>query len=202
MGGVLVDLHRERSIAHFQSIGVEDADTLIDYYHHKGLFLDFESGVVDTGEFGRLLSEHAGKDISEQDIENAWRSMVSDPPSYKMDYLVALRKKYTLFLLSNNNPILMDSWAFTNHFSSQGRPITDYFDKVYLSYQMKCAKPDPIIFEKMIEDSKIIPSASLFIDDGLHNIETAQSLGFHTYHTRNGEDWREALDQLLIKVNG
>lgn len=199
MGGVLVDVHRERAIESFKSIGVADADQLIDSYHHKGLFLDIENGDIDTKEFCRLLCKHAGKEIPQQSIEDAWRSIVSDPPSYKLDYLVELRKKYTLFLLSNNNPILMDSWAFTNHFSSLRRPVMDYFDKLYLSYQMKCTKPAPVIFEKMIDDSKIIPTESLFIDDGLHNIKTAQSLGFQTYHTQNGEDWRNALDQILAE---
>jgi len=197
MGGVLVDVHRERAIESFKRIGVEDADQLIDSYHHKGLFLDIEDGVIDANEFCRLLSEHAGKEIPPKSIEEAWRSIVSDPPAYKLDYLLELRKKYALLLLSNNNPILMDSWAFTSHFSSQGRPVMDYFDKLYLSYQMKCTKPDLIIFEKMITDSGIIPSESLFIDDGLHNIKAAQALGFHTYHAQNGEDWREALDRIL-----
>lgn len=199
MGGVLVDVHRERAIESFKSIGVADADQLIDSYHHEGLFLDIENGQIDADEFCTLLSEHAGKEISPQAIEKAWRSIVSDPPSYKLDYLVELRKEYPLFLLSNNNPILMDGWAFTDHFSSQGRPVTDYFDKLYFSHQMKCTKPDPVIFEKMIADSQIIPAESLFIDDGPHNIETAQSFGFHTYHARNGEDWRDALDQLLAR---
>lgn len=199
MGGVLVDVHRERAIESFKSIGVTDADQLIDSYHHKGIFLDIENGEIDTKEFCRLLRKHAGKEIPQQAIENAWKSIVSDPPSYKLDYLIELRKKYTLFLLSNNNPILMDSWAFTDHFSSQGRPVMDYFDKLYLSYQMKCTKPDPVIFEKMIDDSKIIPAESLFIDDGLHNIETARSIGFQTYHTQNGEDWRNALEQIFLQ---
>ena len=200
MGGVLVDVHRERAIAHFKRIGVEDADQLIDSYHHKGLFLDIENGVIDANEFCRLLSKHAGKEIPPSSIEDAWRSIVSDPPVYKLDYLIELRKKYTLLMLSNNNPILMDSWAFTTCFSSQRSPVTDYFDKIYLSYQMKCTKPDPVIFEKMVEDSRIIPAESLFIDDGLHNIEVAQSLGFQTYHAQNGEDWRAALNQILVKM--
>ena len=57
MGGVLVDVQRDRAIRNFQSIGLSDADTLIDSYHHKGIFYDFEKGVIDTAEFCRLLSE-------------------------------------------------------------------------------------------------------------------------------------------------
>jgi putative hydrolase of the HAD superfamily len=198
MGGVLVDVHRQRAIAAFKAIGVPDADDLIDSYHHKGIFLDIESGAIDTDTFRKRLSEHVGKDLPQRDIEQAWRSIVSDPPMYKLDYLTELRTTHTLFLLSNNNPILMDSWAFTNNFSADGHPITHYFDKLYLSYQMKCTKPDALIFEKMILDSGISPSASLFIDDGIHNIKTAAKLGFQTYHAENGTDWRQDLHHLLM----
>lgn len=197
MGGVLVDVHRERAIREFKKIGVSDADQLIDSYHHKGLFLDIENGDIDTEEFCRLLSKHAGKNIAGQDIEQAWQSIVSDPPIYKLDYLTELRKKFSLYMLSNNNPILMDSWAFTNSFSPAGHPVTDYFDKLYLSYQMKCTKPGTLIFEKMIQDSGIDPAESLFIDDGPHNIETARILGFQTYLAKNGTDWREDISTLL-----
>ncbi|MDR0743653.1 MAG: HAD family phosphatase [Tannerella sp.] len=199
MGGVLVDVHRERAIAAFKAIGVTDAGLLIDSYHHKGLFLDIENGDIDTEGFCRLLGEHAGRNIPGHDIEQAWRSIVSDPPAYKLDYLTELRMTHSLFLLSNNNPILMDSWAFTNRFSSAGRPLTDYFDKLYLSYQMKCTKPGTLIFKKMILDSGIQPSESLFIDDGPHNIETARTLGFQTCLAQNGEDWREDLSAIIRK---
>lgn len=202
MGGVLVDVHRERAIRKFREIGVSDADRFIDSYHHKGLFLDIENGDINAEDFGRLLSKHAGKNIAGHDIEQAWQSIVSDPPAYKLDYLMELRKKHTLFMLSNNNPILMDSWAFTNNFSPAGHPVTDYFDKLYLSYQMKCTKPDPLIFEKMIQDSGIHPAESLFIDDGPHNIKTAQKLGFQTYLVLNGEDWREDISKIIERTIG
>lgn len=202
MGGVLVDVRRERAIAAFKAIGVTDADCLIDSYHHKGIFLDIENGAVDTDAFCRLLSEHAGKEIPRQAIEQAWRSIVSDPPVYKLDYLVELRKTHALFLLSNNNPILMDSWAFTSRFSPDGHPITHYFDKLYLSYRMKCTKPDALIFKKMILDSGVKPSESLFIDDGIHNIETAARLGFQTYHAENATDWREDISAIIRKNDG
>jgi putative hydrolase of the HAD superfamily len=200
MGGVLTDVHRERAIAAFQAIGVADADDLIDTYHHKGIFLDIENGSMDTDTFCRSLSEHVGKDIPLHDIEQAWRSITSDPPPYKLDFLTELRKTHTLFLLSNNNPILMDAWAFTERFSAAGHPVMHYFDKLYLSYQMKCTKPDAAIFEKMILDSSIKPAESLFIDDGIRNIETADRLGFHTLLAVNGADWRADISRLVFRA--
>jgi putative hydrolase of the HAD superfamily len=99
-------------------------------------------------------------------------------------------------LLSNNNPILID-WARTSDFSPDGHPLTFYFDKLYISYEMKCVKPDRAIFEAMIRDSGILPSESLFIEDGLHNIRTAKEVGFQTYLAQNGGDWRKPVEEIL-----
>jgi putative hydrolase of the HAD superfamily len=196
MGGVLVDVHREEAVRQFQAIGVTDADRLIDASCHSGIFLDIESGAIDTETFCRLLCEHAGRQIPQEAVEQAWKSIISRPEAYKLEYLLELRKTYKLFLLSNNNPILTD-WARTPEFSSAGQPLTFYFDKLYISFEMKCVKPGRAIFEAMILDSGIRPDESLFIEDSEHNIRTARALGFHTYQARNGEDWRTAVTELL-----
>ena len=196
MGGVIVDVHRDEAIHQFKAIGVADASLQIDANNHQGLFLAFENGDIDSDMFRQQLSQHTGKDIPMEDIIRAWKSIISKPPLYKLDYILYLRQKYKLYLLSNNNPILID-WARTGDFTDTELPITHYFDKLYISYEMKCTKPDRLIYEKMIQDSGIIPSESLFIEDGLRNINTAQALGFHTLHVENGEDWRERLTAIL-----
>jgi len=196
MGGVIADVHREEAIRQFKAIGFVDADQQIDANNHNGLFLAFENGEIDTEEFRRQLSAHVGKYLSTEEIVKAWKSIISGPLQYKLDYILELRKKYKLYLLTNNNPIII-GWACTSDFSEAGFPITCYFDKLYISYEMKCTKPGRLIFEKMIQDSGIKPSETLFIEDGIHNINTAKELGFHVYHALNGEDWRLPLTILL-----
>ena len=90
-------------------------------------------------------------------------------------------------------------WACSPAFSSKGKPLSDYFDKLYLSYQIGVTKPDRQIFDFLIADTDILPSESLFIDDGAGNVQAARQLGFQTYCPRNGEDWRDALTVLLQK---
>jgi len=196
MGGVIVDVHLEEAVRQFKAIGVIDAEQQIDSNNHKGFFLDFENGDIDTETFCRLLSDHAGKTIPEKEIVKAWKSIISKPLQFKLDYILELRKQYKVFLLSNNNPILI-GWARTTDFSDAGLPITHYFDKLYISYEMKCTKPGHLIFEKMIQDSSIIPAESLFIEDGIRNINAAKELGFQVLQVANGEDWRERLTAVL-----
>ncbi len=198
MGGVIVDVHRERAIRNFQALGVHDADRLIDTYHHKGIYIDFENGVIDTDEFCRLLCQHVGKAISTEEIITAWKSIISPPAIYKLEFIQELRKKYRVLLLTNNNPILID-WANTPGFVANGKALSDYFDKIYVSYKMKCTKPDLKIYRMMIEDAGIDPAESLFIDDSDLNIQAAKACGFNVLLVINGEDWRE---ELMINLKG
>lgn len=196
MGGVIVDVHRNRAVQNFKAIGVEDADKLIDSYHHKGIFIDIENGNINTEEFCRLLCEHTGKNISPEAIVNAWKSIIDLPPAYKLEYIQELRKTHKVYLLTNNNPILMD-WACTPGFTPSGDSLTDYFDKLYISYQMKCTKPDLKIYQMMIKDAGMNPSESLFIDDSEQNITAARICGLQTYLAKNGTDWRNDISSIL-----
>ena len=195
MGGVLVDVRRDRAVRNFKAIGVSDADKLIDPCHHKGLFFDFENGDIDTAEFCRLLCEYTGKPIPREAIENAWKSMIDPPPSYKLEYLLELGKTYKLFLLTNNNPVIM-GWACSPDFTASGS-FSDYFDKIYVSYQMKCMKPDLKIYRMLIEDAAINPAESLFIDDSELNIQAANTCGLLVYLVKNASDWRKELSLMI-----
>ena len=196
MGGVIVDVHRDRAIRSFQEIGVDNADELIDACHHKGIFIEFENGSIDTDEFCSLLCEQSCKAISREEIVGAWRSIIDVPPEYKLEYIRELRLTHQVFLLSNNNPILMD-WACAPGFTASGNALSDYFDKLYISYQMKCTKPDLNIYKMMIEESGINPSESLFIDDSETNINAAKECGLQVYLARNGADWRGEVSLML-----
>jgi haloacid dehalogenase superfamily, subfamily IA, variant 3 with third motif having DD or ED len=194
MGGVIVDVHRERAIRSFKAIGVDDADRLIDPYCHKGIFFDIENGDIDADEFCRLLCELAGKDIPREKINNAWRSIIDPPLSYKLEYLLNLRKTHKVFMLSNNNSIIMD-WACTPGNITPNKSLSDYFDKLYLSYEMKCTKPGHEIYKMMLEDAGINASESLFIDDSENNINAAKECGLQVCLVKNGSDWRNEVSQ-------
>ena len=86
------------------------------------------------------------------------------------------------------------SWACSPDFSSKKKPLNDYCDKLYLSYQVGHTKPAPEIFDYMVNDCNIIPSETLFVDDGASNIQIGKELGFETFQPKNGEDWRERND--------
>ena len=75
--------------------------------------------------------------------------------------------------------------------------ILDFFEKEYLSYKMKMAKPNRDIFEKMIKDAKILPEETLYIDDSPANIATGKELGFHVLLYNPKEDLYVKISEYL-----
>ncbi|MDR0428348.1 MAG: HAD family phosphatase, partial [Dysgonamonadaceae bacterium] len=166
LGGVILTLNRNEAVRRFLEAGLSNAEDLLDPYHQKGIFLELEEGKISSSDFYEAVRNEAGTFIEDKIIDYGWMGFIADLPEYKLRMLEDLRERgYKLYLLSNTNPIIM-KWAMSPDFSPSGKPLQDYFDKLYLSYQMGMVKPNPKIFEEMIKDSGMIPSETLFIDDG------------------------------------
>jgi putative hydrolase of the HAD superfamily len=190
LGGVIVTLDRPEAVRRFKEAGLENAGELLDAYHQKGIFLALEEGRLSKEEFYDAVSKEAGRFISSEAIDYGWLGFLKEVPPAKLKMLEDLKARgYRLYLLSNTNPIIM-SWAYTPAFSKEGKSIEEYFDRLYLSYQIGYTKPAPEIYDFLIKDSGIVPSKSLFIDDGIANIEQGKKAGMKTYLASNGEDFR------------
>ena len=78
----------------------------------------------------------------------------------------------------------------------------DFFqplDGIVVSGDEKLIKPDPKLYQVLLDRYNLKDSESLFIDDNIHNIETARDMGFHTIHfTENIDLEKEVIDKLGI----
>lgn len=194
-GGVLIDLDRSAVIREFTAIGYPQADALIDPYKQSGIFLQLEAGEITPQDLYDYIRNQTGLPIEPKQIDNALYKFLTCVDNYKLSLLLELRKKYNVYMLSNTNAIMMP-YAHDTFFTQQGLTAEDYFDHMYVSYEMGCVKPYPEIFQKMFADSGMIPSESLMIDDSAANIKTAGELGMQTLHVTQGDDLRELLKNL------
>lgn len=187
-GGVLIDLDRQKCIDNFKKLGFENVEELLNIYHQQGLFLQFEKGLITPSDFRDGIRDMMKKDVSDRQIDSAWNSFLVEIPRYKLELLLKLREKYVVYLLSNTN-LIHWKWACKNAFPYRTFQVENFFERTYLSFEMKMAKPDPSIFEHVISDAGIEASETLFIDDSLENCQVAQQLGINTYTPKTGEDW-------------
>lgn len=196
-GGVIVDFDFAQALAAFERIGVKNIAEYLDKYHQRGFFCELESGAIGADEFVQHLSASAGREVTRAEAYEAWLGFFLLPvPPQRLAFLEELRRRYRLYVLSNTNPFVMD-WALSSAFSPAGKPLDAYFDKLYLSYELKVMKPAPEIFERMAADAPLVPSETLFIDDSAANTAAAAGLGYHTLCPASNSDWHDALLQLL-----
>ncbi len=191
MGGVVFLQNTEKAFRRFAAQGV-DTDKYMGAHGQKGIFLELEEGKISAEEFRRGMSEITGHEVSMSDAAYCWEGFFEVTPADRLHTLLELRKQYHLGLLSNTNPFMM---ALTDspRFSCDGRPISEYFDSLFLSYEMKAYKPDEKIFRMALERDGMLADETLFIDDALKNIEGARRLGIHGLHVPTNADWRPML---------
>ena len=145
----------------------------------KGLFVDLELGRITENEFRYKLREYADSNINDNQIDVAWNAMLLDIPENRLNLLLKLANSYKLYLLSNTNEIHYKVFSnqYTGIFDVERSSI---FLKTYYSHILNMRKPQEEIFLHLIEDAKINPKETLFIDDLENNIRTAKKLGFKT----------------------
>lgn len=187
-GGVLIDLDRQRCIENFKRVGLPDVEVVLDIYHQQDFFQKYEKGLITSAEFRDVIREKIGKPVTDAQIDDAWNSFLVSIPAAKLDLLLNLRKDYVVYLLSNTNEIHWQ-WSCQHAFPYKTFRVENYFEHIYLSYEMNMAKPDAEIFQKVLDDTGIIPAETLFIDDSAANCRAAEALGITTYTPIAGEDW-------------
>ena len=168
-GGVLIDLDRQRCIENFSRLGVPDA------------------------EFRDAIRGRMENPATDADIDAAWNSFLVGIPVYKLDLLLKLRERYVVYLLSNTNDIHW-RWSCEHAFRYRAFRAEDFFEKIFLSYEMKLSKPDVAIYRKVLDETGINPEETLFIDDSAANCRAAETLGISTYTPKVGEDWSHLFD--------
>ena len=186
-GGVLIDLDINQCILNFNSLGLENVEQYLNNFAQSGFFMQLEKGQISAAEFRNEIRKLTPNKLTDTQIDEAWCSFLLEIPEEKLEMLIELRKKFRVVLLSNTNIIHFpnsEKLLFTN----KGRQLSEYFDRCYLSYEMKMAKPDLQIFKNILASENVQPNECLFLDDGLKNTLQAQKLGIQTYLVNEHED--------------
>ena len=119
-----------------------------------------------------------------------WEDSIIGSISGAVDILCKLKQKdYPLYGLSN--------WsAETFPRAQHNYPFFDWFNDIFLSGDVKLNKPDPAIFNLLLNKTGYSAPECLLIDDSQTNIDTAKELGFATVRFTSPEDLQTELQRL------
>ena len=109
------------------------------------------------------------------------------------------QKGYGIYMLSNNNPIMMR--ICDSDFKKVGIGISDFFDQAFISSSMKMMKPDAAIFNEAIRRIGLKAEELLFIDDSPVNVEAALKSGMNAILYTCGEDLEMTIEEALRQGN-
>ena len=189
LGGVIINLDYNRTILELAKAMGASPNTIAMATTQHDIFHEFERGKITNDEFLEFLDGFTPKDISRDTLIHFWNAMLLDIPAERIALLKRLSEKYRLFVLSNTNDIHIRDF---NRILEEAHGYTSLqdigvFEKVYLSYEVGHRKPDTEIFSYVVNDAGLTPGRTLFLDDGLPNLEGAKQVGLLTEHVRPDE---------------
>ena len=185
------------SLLEFEKLSGIDKDDLLSKFISTRIFEKFETGSINTAQFGRELSEIMNHEVSDSEIERIWNMLILDFPPSRVELLQRLRKNYSIYLLSNTNVIHIRK--FTRElYANYGFEMADLFDKVFYSCDIGIHKPDEGIYTYVLKAADLVPSETLFIDDSIANIKAAERLGISVIHIHDGHEVTEFFENGIL----
>jgi FMN phosphatase YigB (HAD superfamily) len=201
LGGVLVDLDFASLIIHFKKLGATFDSSDYRKVISDPVFLSFELGLTTPSGFRDRLREILEIRLASNDeMDEAWCSLLGSVPSYKVNLLKQLASQYRLFLFSNTNDIHIR--YFKGRFESEhGFPFEPLFSKTFYSHEIHDRKPLISSYEKVTQLAGIVPEETLFVDDFEENIGNAGKAGLQVLHYLPGTDLEKALKTKMGELN-
>ncbi len=181
-GGVIIDVDYHRAAESFRKLGASGFENLYSKKEQAVFFDDFEKGRITDEQFRDEIRKYLPEGITDEQIDEAWNSMVDSIPQARMDFIHELKRKYHLFLLSNTNSIHARDFTVKLNNQFGAGCLETIFEKIYLSFQIGMRKPDAEIFNKVMSENKLSYAETVFIDDSIQHVEGASRAGLNALH--------------------
>ncbi len=185
LGGVIINLSTQTTAREFAKLGGISEDEV----HHRMIqsreFHDYEKGLTSDASFRGRVREILGINAPDVEIDRCWNAMLLDIPINRIQLLKRLKTKYRIFLLSNTNEIHLKCFTGIVRQATGKASLDSYFEKAYYSHRMKMRKPDPEIYDFVLDENKLNPTHTIFLDDNLANLIGAELCGIKTFHVQD-----------------
>lgn len=158
----------------------------------------YDRGDLNGLTFWQKLVSDAALDLAPHDIHalNRWdaRMWTTSNPQMLAWHQALKADGLKTAILSNMGDTVMESIA------EEFAWIED-FDLLIWSYQHRMAKPEPAIYELLLDKLGTAPDETLFLDDKLENIEAARQLGIVGLQFSTVEKLRQDLISTGLKAS-
>jgi putative hydrolase of the HAD superfamily len=187
-GGVLVSHQTEADQKKMAGIaGIPQSVFTEAYWAER---IDYDRDAISGSEYWQKVAQRGNKTLSQQAIDDlieydnvSW--MQFDDAMW--DWIGQLRSAGKRVAILSNMPRDLGEALKTR------TDKLNEFDHVTLSYEVRAAKPDAVIYEHCLSGLDVPPGQALFFDDRVENVQGAEVLGIRAiqFTTR---------DEVLLRV--
>lgn len=198
LGGVVLNVDYHKMVDVFKEYGIMDFDKHFTQAKQVEIIDKFEEGKCTIEEFRNGIRDLVKVDLTDEQIDNAWFSMILDLPKERIELIGLLKLKYNVYLFSNTNELHIE--LLKKRYEEEfGFDIFQMlFTKAYFSNEIKMRKPHPESFQWLLNYAEIKAEETLFIEDSPQHIEGAKKVGLNTYWLTGGETINDLYDKKII----
>lgn len=160
-----------------------------------GLTKRFESNQITTEEFCNELRKILNSNISNEQICDAWNTLIVDFKDSHKTLIKSVCKNYKTFLFSNSDVVNADFFVEFLNREAGFDFIGESFDEAFFSYQIGDRKPSEKAFHHILEKHNLKAEETLFIDDCEKHCIGASQLGLNTLWLKKETDICELFDK-------
>ncbi len=192
VGMVLVDFRWRDYALHDRHIPESSVNKLAERMILSPAWDEFDLSIVPNSETIEKFAEMF-TDIPD-DYRSFWEDIdgLIEPFSYSAEWLHSLKEQgHNVYLLSNYPKSMFES-HMKKKFDFIG-----YTDGRVVSYEYHIMKPDPRIYEILLEKYSLDPADTVFLDDRQVNIDGAERCGIKGILFTNYEEASRKLDEII-----
>lgn len=195
LGGVMINYNPRQFIADL-GYDKEKGDVLCDAIFHDPAWVDMDRGINTTYHMAveKFVEHHPELEFEIRDFFK---------PNWMEVYKV---KEDTEQILYNWVAQRCDIYILTNYAADGFEYVWNkfpFFRKAkgaVCSSLVHCIKPEPEIYQILLDRYGLVPEETVFIDDYPPNIEAAEKLGIHGFVFTNPTDIRNRLVELGVEA--
>ncbi len=180
LGNVLVDFNHKRAAERISGFCARSPLEIYNLFFDSQVTAVFEEGRIAPQEFYFKVKEMLDLKLSYDSFVPIWNDIFFLSARNRKVYalLNLLKADYQTALLSNIN-ILHYEYLKKNF------PVFDVFHKLFFSYELGLAKPDKLIYQKVISSLGVSAEEIFYTDDRPELVESAASLGIKSFIFRD-----------------
>ena len=138
-------------------------------------WVDYDLGILTIDETAAEVAKYRDCDAETAKMHMLQAIALQEEVEPTVELIKELKAKgYKLYVLSNMSKEYIE---FLHKL-----PVFDYFDYQVVSSEVHLGKPDPKIYNYLLEHCELNPAETIFIDDRKDNVEVAESVGIVPFH--------------------